>query len=214
MKKRKSKFFAEFKAFITKGNAIDLAVGMIIGAAFTAIVNGLVNNIFKPMINAIPLGNMTGLITMLVPKDATGAVVAAGSAAIDLSKSIYIDWGSFIMAIINFFITALVLFLVIKAINAFRNGFGKVKSDLNDSISEFSSERYKELRKQGFTHKQIKELEKEEAEKLAEEKRISEEQAKVEEEKKKALEAELNPTTEELLKQILAELKKRDEQAQ
>ena len=156
MKKRKSKFFAEFKAFITKGNAIDLAVGMIIGAAFTAIVNGLVNNIFKPMINAIPLGNMTGLITMLVPKDATGAVVAAGSAAIDLSKSIYIDWGSFIMAIINFFITALVLFLVIKAINAFRNGFGKVKSDLNDSISEFSSERYKELRKQGFTHKQIK----------------------------------------------------------
>ena len=63
------KFFAEFKKFITRGNVIDLAVGMIIGAAFTAIVNALVNGIFKPLINAIPMGNIQGLITMLVPKN-------------------------------------------------------------------------------------------------------------------------------------------------
>ncbi len=209
-KKRGCKLFAEFKAFITKGSAIDLAVGMIIGAAFTAIVNGLVNYIFKPMINAIPMGDLNGLITMLVPKDSTGAVVAAGSAAIDLTKSVYIDWGAFIMAIINFFITALVLFLVIKAINTFRDGFGKMKNELNGSLTEFTSERYRELKKQGYTHKQIKEIEREEAEKLADEKRIAEEKAKEEEEAKKLLEAQLHPSTEELLKQILEELKKRD----
>ena len=66
------KFFGEFKKFITRGNVIDLAVGMIIGAAFTAIVNALVNSIFKPLINTIPMGDLNGLITMLVPKDANG----------------------------------------------------------------------------------------------------------------------------------------------
>ena len=68
------KIFKEFKQFITRGNVIDLAVGMIIGAAFTAIVTAVVNNIFKPVINMIPLGDLSGagLITMLVPKDANG----------------------------------------------------------------------------------------------------------------------------------------------
>jgi hypothetical protein len=71
------KIFEEFKKFITKGNVVDLAVGMIIGAAFTAIVNALVNNIFKPLINAIPMEGVEGLITMLVPRDANGIKVAA-----------------------------------------------------------------------------------------------------------------------------------------
>lgn len=114
------KFFSEFKKFITRGNVIDLAVGMIIGAAFTAIVNALVNGIFKPLINAIPMGNIQGLITMLVPKNSEGVQVPANSADIDLAKSVYINWGDFIMAVISFFITALVLFLIIKAINTVR----------------------------------------------------------------------------------------------
>lgn len=114
------KFFAEFKKFITRGNVIDLAVGMIIGAAFTAIVNALVNGIFKPLINAIPMGNIQGLITMLVPKNADGAKVGFDSPEIDLAKSVYINWGDFIMAVISFFITAFVLFLIIKVINSVR----------------------------------------------------------------------------------------------
>ena len=114
------KFFSEFKKFITRGNVIDLAVGMIIGAAFTAIVNALVNGIFKPLINAIPMGNIQGLITMLVPKNAEGIKVPANSADIDLAKSVYINWGDFIMAVISFFITAFILFLIIKAINTVR----------------------------------------------------------------------------------------------
>ncbi len=113
------KFFSEFKKFITRGNVIDLAVGMIIGAAFTAIVTALVNGVFKPLIDAIPMGDIEGLITMLVPKNAEGIVITEGVAdkVIDLSKSVYINWGDLIMAIISFFITALVLFIIIKIIN-------------------------------------------------------------------------------------------------
>ena len=122
------KIFEEFKKFITKGNVVDLAVGMIIGAAFTAIVNALVNNIFKPLINAIPMEGVEGLITMLVPRDANGIKVAADSALIDLSQSVYIDWGAFIMAIINFFLTAIVLFALVKIINGFREGMGGMKN--------------------------------------------------------------------------------------
>ena len=114
------KFFSEFKTFITRGNVIDLAVGMIIGAAFTAIVTAIVNGIFKPLIDAIPMGNVQGLITMLVPKNAEGAKVAFDATDIDLSKSVYINWGDVIMAIITFFITALILFLIVKAINSIR----------------------------------------------------------------------------------------------
>ena len=85
------KLFKEFKDFITRGNVLDLAVGMIIGAAFTAIVTALVNGIFKPLINAIPMGEIEGLITMLVAKDVNGELVKDTGLAIDLTQSVYIN---------------------------------------------------------------------------------------------------------------------------
>ncbi len=109
------KFFEEFKKFITRGNVLDMAVGVIVGGAFTAIVNGLSNNILKPLINwllAFILGKegLSGAITMLSPAyDETGALV--------LADSIYIDWGAFISAIINFLIIAFVLFVIVKMFN-------------------------------------------------------------------------------------------------
>ena len=142
LKKPEFKLIKEFKKFITKGNVVDLAVGMIIGAAFTAIVNALVNNIFKPLINAIPLGGVEGLVTMLVEKNADGltaAQVPAGTEfVVDLTKSVYIDWGAFIMAIVNFFLTAMVLFAIIKLINKFREGMGgmKNKAELLASLTD------------------------------------------------------------------------------
>ena len=142
LKKPEFKLIKEFKKFITKGNVVDLAVGMIIGAAFTAIVNALVNNIFKPLINAIPLGGVEGLVTMLVEKNADGltaAQVPAGTEfVVDLTKSVYIDWGAFIMAIVNFFLTAMVLFAIIKLINKFRDGMGgmKNKAELVASLTD------------------------------------------------------------------------------
>ena len=133
-KKPELKLLKEFKTFITKGNVVDLAVGMIIGAAFTAIVTALVNNIFKPLINAIPMGDLQGLITMLVAKNAEGLTAAECAQkgvefVVDMTKSVYIDWGAFIMAIINFLITALVLFAMVKLINMVRGGFTGLRRD-------------------------------------------------------------------------------------
>ena len=176
------KLFKEFKTFITRGNVIDLAVGMIIGAAFTAIVTALVNGIFKPLINAIPMGDLSGLITMLVPKNADGIQVAFGSADIDLSKSVYIDWGDFIMAIVNFLLTAVILFAIIKTINTFRDGGKKYKLDITEAERA-------ELKAQGMSRKQMREHV---AKKAAEEKARAEAAAAAPE------------TTEQILKDIRA----------
>jgi len=117
-------FFGEFKKFITRGNVLDMAVGVIVGGAFTAIVNGLSNFILKPLINwliAAILGKegLSGAITMLSPAykdvlDGAGAVIGQ---EIDLAASIYIDWGSFISAVINFLLIAFVLFLIVRTMN-------------------------------------------------------------------------------------------------
>ena len=178
------KLFKEFKTVITRGNVIDLAVGMIIGAAFTAIVTALVNGIFKPLINAIPMGDLSGLITMLVPKNADGIQVAFGSADIDLSKSVYIDWGDFIMAIVNFLLTAVILFAIIKTINTFRDGGKKYKLDIT------KAERA-ELKAQGMSRKQMREHV---------EKKAAEEKARAEAEAAAAA----PETTEQILKDIRA----------
>lgn len=182
------KILDEFKKFITRGNVIDLAVGMIIGAAFTAIVTALVNSIFKPLINAIPMGDIEGLITMLIPRDATGAAIIAGSGvAVDLSKSIYIDWGAFIMAVVNFLLTAIVLFIIIKIINSVRSGIDGEKINL-------SKEEIKELKMQGKTRKQIKQY-------------AAEKEAKVVAEAEAKAEAEKPETQEQILADIRALLK-------
>ena len=117
------KFFSEFKKFITRGNVMDMAVGVIVGSAFTAIVNGLSNFILKPLINyalAMILGKdtLSEIHTMLLPAytvDETGAEV------LDLANSIYLDWGSFINAIINFFLIAFVLFCIVRVFNRMRD---------------------------------------------------------------------------------------------
>ncbi len=189
MKKPEWKLLKEFKAFITKGNVVDLAVGMIVGAAFTAIVTALVNNIFKPLIGAIPMGDIEGLITMLVPKDANGVNCAVEVA--DLTKSVYIDWGAFIMAIINFFITAIVLFSLVKIINSVRGGFTGLKRDAKfmDSLTDEEKATFKG---KVPTRKELKAVKRARDE--------AEEQAKAEAAAK--AESEKPETTDELLRQI------------
>lgn len=90
--------FKEFKAFVARGNVLDLAVGVIIGAAFTAIVNSLVENLINPL-----LGMFVGSI------DFSNLVLTVGQA--------HFRYGAFINAIINFIIIAFVVFLLVKAIN-------------------------------------------------------------------------------------------------
>lgn len=120
------KFFKEFKEFITRGNVLDMAVGIIIGGAFTAIVTALTGQILQPLIN--------WLIASIVGGDGLQAAVTMLKPAydefnaIDLANSIYIDWGAFITAIINFILVALILFLIIKAINGARKKAEEAKA--------------------------------------------------------------------------------------
>ena len=125
------KFFKEFKEFISKGNVLDMAVGVIIGGAFSAIVTALTNNILMPCINWILGGEdgLQGAYTFLTKK------YVEGTTEIDLASSIYIDWGAFITAIINFLLIALVLFLIIKMINGAKNRMEALKKK-NEPVVE------------------------------------------------------------------------------
>ena len=113
------KILSEFKAFINKGSVMDLAVGIIIGSAFTAIVTSLVNGILKPLINAIPITD-TGLQTVIRPAvtDANGTI---------LTEAVILDWGSVISSIITFLLTAVVLFLIVKIFNKVVEANNKAK---------------------------------------------------------------------------------------
>ena len=90
-------FMSEFKEFALRGNVMDMAIGIVIGAAFTAIVTALVDNIISPIIG------------MFVKVDFNHLVATVNG--VDL------QYGAFIMAIVNFLIVAFVLFLIIKAMN-------------------------------------------------------------------------------------------------
>ena len=108
MKQAKS-FWAEFKQFISRGNVIDLAVGVIIGGAFTAIVNSLVNDVVMPVIGILFGGiDFTGLKYVITP--ASGDTPEAA-----------IYYGNFIQNVVNFLLVAFVVFVMVKLINGFRH---------------------------------------------------------------------------------------------
>ena len=133
------KFFEEFKKFITRGNVVDMAVGVTVGSAFTAIVNGMTNFVLKPIINwviALLIGadSLSQIYTFLQYKvaaegstTATEIVINGEKKMIELSESFYIDWGSLINAILNFFIIAFVLFVIVKVVNNLREGGAKLR---------------------------------------------------------------------------------------
>jgi len=106
----------EFKEFAIKGNAIDLAVGVIIGAAFGGIVNSLVKDILMP-----PIGLLTGGLDFsnkfLVLKDAPGGGVFNTAAEAAKAGAVTWNYGNFVALIINFVIVAFCIFLVVKAVN-------------------------------------------------------------------------------------------------
>ncbi|WP_323040781.1 large conductance mechanosensitive channel protein MscL [Gemmobacter sp.] len=102
----------EFKTFIARGNVIDLAVGIIIGAAFTAIVNSLVADLINPIIGLVTGGiDFSNLFI-----DLSGTDPASLKAAKDAGAPVF-AYGSFITAVINFLIIAWVVFMLVKAVN-------------------------------------------------------------------------------------------------
>lgn len=104
----------EFKQFIARGNVIDLAVGIIIGAAFTAIVNSLVEDMINPIlgliIGGIDFTNLYFVMSGTVPDGASLEAARNSGAAI-------FAYGSFLMAVLNFLIIAWAVFLLVKAVN-------------------------------------------------------------------------------------------------
>lgn len=141
--KEKKGLWKEFKEFITRGNILDMAVGIIVGGAFTAIVNALCNNILKPIVNWIlalilgtdSLSEVYTFLTTAYTTDETGAQV------IDLANSIYIDWGTFINAIINFLLIAIVLFLIIKALMRVQKMRDEAKAAIEEAKKKAEEEK-------------------------------------------------------------------------
>lgn len=185
------KLAKDFKEFISRGNVVDMAVAVIIGGAFSAIVTALTNQILRPLIDwAVGGGEAVGLRTMLktvyeLNENGTVLYDEAGNAVINWTNSIYIDWGTFIMAIVDFILIALVLFVIVKVFMGLQNAGRELSSKEN-------RENYKL------------------AKKLAKEKGITVKEAfaQIEEEKAAAAEEAAKnapapePTAEELLIQI------------
>lgn len=104
----------EFKAFIARGNVLDLAVGVIIGAGFGKIVTSLTDDVIMPAISAVTGGvDFSNKYTVLSGEVAAGSTLAAAKAA----GANVLAWGSFITAIINFLILAFVIFLIVRQAN-------------------------------------------------------------------------------------------------
>ena len=109
-----SKFADEFKEFIAQGNVMDMAVGIIIGGAFTAIVGSLVGDIITPIIGAL----MGGV-------DFSGLAITVGEG----EHAANIGYGAFIQAIIDFLLIALVVFMLIRSLNKAKKKAGKVEEE-------------------------------------------------------------------------------------
>ena len=188
------KFFGEFKKFITRGNVLDMAVGVIVGGAKKTeaeykVVDGLSNYILKPIIN--------WLISLILGKDGlSGAVTILGEPAyledgvtVDLANSIYIDWGAFISAIINFLIIAFVLFMIVRTMNQIATAHERMidEMDLKEKKAiakirreeKVSRKEAKAIFEQRLEAAKAKKAEEERlaAEKAAEEARLAEEKA-------------------------------------
>jgi large conductance mechanosensitive channel len=114
------RIWEEFKTFAIKGNAVDLAVGVIIGAAFGAIVNSLVKDVIMPPISVLTggLDFSNKFVILRAAKDGSTAFNTPGDAA--KAGAITWNYGNFITLIINFLIVAIAIFLVIRVINQLR----------------------------------------------------------------------------------------------
>lgn len=116
-KKEKSGFFAEFKKFIARGNVVDMAVGVVVGSAFTAIVNQVVQGIINPLIGKL-FGNINLTDYKVILTEAT-----------EETAEVAIMYGSLIQAIINFILVALSVFIIVRAINRVKESAKKKEQE-------------------------------------------------------------------------------------
>lgn len=120
----KTKLLDEFKKFALKGNMIDMAVGIIIGAAFSTVVNSLVNDIIMPPIGML-LGGVDFSDLFVTIKQGAAAGPYATLAAAKAAGAVTLNIGVFINSMISFLIVAWAVFLLVRSINALRDKFDK-----------------------------------------------------------------------------------------
>lgn len=114
--KKRANLIKEFRDFINKGNIVDMAAGIIVGSAFTAIVNSLVNDVVMPLISSIIKVDITSAKVMLVSPEYNeiGEEIKAG---------VYLNYGIFIQNIINFLIIAVAIFFAIRTVTNIKNAY-------------------------------------------------------------------------------------------
>ena len=112
------KFFGEFKTFITRGNVMDMAVGVIIGGAFQAIINSLVNDVVMPVLSVITGGT-----------DFSKWTITLVEAIDENTPAVTLNYGNFISAVINFLLMAFVIFTFVKIINNLTTKMQKKKDE-------------------------------------------------------------------------------------
>ncbi len=122
--------FKEFKEFISKGNVMDMAVGLVTGSAFTAIVTSLVNDVIMPAIGVL-VGGMNFADLKIVLKEAVAETETTPAVA-----EVAIKYGNFLQAIVNFLIVAFVIFLVVKGMNKMRAAAEKLKKEEEEAAAE------------------------------------------------------------------------------
>ncbi len=113
-------FAREFREFAVRGNMMDLAVGVIIGGAFSGIVNSLVRDIIMPVINVILGGSVdftNKFVVLRMPPDYAGPMTYTD---LNAAGGILFAWGSFLTVLINFLLLALVVFMLVRAVNRAR----------------------------------------------------------------------------------------------
>lgn len=144
MKEKMKGLWTEFKKFISRGNVVDMAIGVVIGTAFTAIVNAVTKGILMPLVNyavvtATKGQGLEGLRTVL-----GDPVIDSTTGAIDWAATSYIDWGTFINSIIDFLLIALLLFTILKIFTSLRNASnglaGEEAKKRREMIKQFRKE--------------------------------------------------------------------------
>ncbi len=125
--------FAEFRKFILRGNVIDLAVGLIMGLAFGAIVTSLVNDVIMPPIG-LALGGVDFSDLMIVLKEGTPPSPYPNLAAAQEAGAVVMGIGQFLNTIIQFLITAFAVFLLVRGINAMVERFRKSPEAVEDAV--------------------------------------------------------------------------------
>lgn len=201
MKEKMKGLWTEFKKFISRGNVVDMAIGVVIGTAFTAIVNAVTKGILMPLVNWAVVAatggqGLEGLRTVL-----GDPVIDSTTEAIDWAATSYIDWGTFINSIIDFLLIALLLFTILKIFTSLRNA----SNGLTGEEAKKRREMIKQFRKEeGMSFKEASEK----ADAAIAEAKKAEEEAKAAEEAAEAAKPKVDEETLRVLSEIRDMLQK------